>query len=77
MQRSLRSSQGFFEPKGYNKTGKGEGRAAFQAKVDGVVTQVVGGVQAFTDPLSSLARTHARKPCRECAGWGERDCSQH
>ena len=41
-QRSLRSSRGFFERKGYNKTGKGEGRAAFQAKVDGVVSQMVG-----------------------------------
>ena len=29
----------------------------FQAKVNGVVSQVVGGVQAFTEPLSSLART--------------------
>ena len=36
-----------------------QGAAAFQAQVNGVVSQVVGGVQAFTDPLSSLARTPA------------------
>ena len=39
--------------------GLAKGAAAFQAKVNGVVSQVVGGVQAFTDPLSSLARTPA------------------
>ena len=36
-----------------------KGAAAFQAQVNGVVSQVVGGVQAFTDPLSSLARPPA------------------
>ena len=39
--------------------GLAKGAAAFQAQVNGVVSQVVGGVQAFTDPLSSLARTPA------------------
>ena len=37
--------------------GLAQGAAAFQAQVNGVVSQVVGGVQAFTEPLSSLART--------------------
>ena len=44
-------------PAGFKKIAKGA--AAFQAKVNGVVSQVVGGVQAFTDPLSSLARPPA------------------
>ena len=39
--------------------GLAQGAAAFQAQVNGVVSQVVGGVQAFTEPLSSLARTPA------------------
>ena len=39
--------------------GLAQGAAAFQAQVDGVVSQVVGGVQAFTEPLSSLARPPA------------------
>ena len=39
--------------------GLAKGAAAFQAQVNGVVSQVVGGVQAFTEPLASLARTPA------------------
>ena len=39
--------------------GLAKGAAAFQAQVNGVVSQVVGGVQAFTEPLSSLARPPA------------------